>query len=246
MGQLNNKINVFVFLQILCGIAWVIVSNYLWSVLEPVFTTVFPAIHDFFYAIGLRGIFLAFAQFAVFLITMLGTFVGTVMWVMSGGYRKGIGMVALVMGIGLLFGAFASHLKPMNEFDTVGYAMIARAVLTIVVYFGIAAATASQVLEWIAADELRDPSVKIRYSHSIPLCTILPVTHLFIGYAPTMREQFITLAIGSLVLIAFTIWTNRSRRMAWKALGRDRRNVTPAIGGGDFPRVGYDRTMQRF
>ncbi len=246
MQQLNKKINVFVFLQILCGIAWVIASNYLWSVLEPVFTTVFPVVHDVFYAIGLRGFFLAFAQFAVFVITMLGTIVGTVMWIMYGEYRRGIGMIALVMGIGVLFGSFASHVKPLSEFDTVGYAMIARAVLTLVVYFGIAAAVASQVLEWIAADELRDPSVKIRYSHSIPLCTILPVTHLFIGYAPTMRDQFVALAVGSLVLVAFTIWTNRMRRVAWKALGRDRRNVTPEIVGRGFPRIGYDRTTQRF
>jgi hypothetical protein len=246
MRQLNNKINVFVFLQILCGIAWVIASNYLWSVLDPVFTTVFTATDSFFYTIGLRGFFLAFAQFAVFAITVLGTFIGTVMWVMSGKYRRGIGMIALVMGIGLLFGSFASHMKPLSEFDTMGFAMIARAVLAIVVYFGIAAATASQVLEWIAADELRDPSVKIRYSHSIPLCTILPVTHLFIGYAPTMFEQFITLAYGSVILIAFTIWTNRSRRNSWKALGRDRRDLTPTIVGSDFPRIGYDSTTQRF
>ncbi len=245
MKQLNAKINTFVFLQILCGIAWVLVSNYLWDAMDPLFTTVFPAIHSGLVWIGLSGIILAFASFASMAIPMMLTFIGTFMWIMSGGYRRGIGMIAFVMGIGILFGAFASHVKPLNEFDSMGYVMIARAVLALAVYFGIAAMSASQVLQWIAEDELRDPTVRIRYTHSIPLCTILPVSMLFIGYAPTMRDQFVALAVGSLVLIIFTVWTNRIRKTSWDALQLALRDAPSIADERRSRRIAYDRTTRR-
>lgn len=214
MRNLNRQINLFVALQILCGLGWILVSNYVGNVLDPVAHAVQTELRG----IGLSGLPLAFAHFFVFVGGMLGMVVGTLIWIMSGSYRRGIGTIAFVMGVGVLFGAAARYMRPINELDTMGYLLVGRAVLVLIVYMSIAAVVASQVLEWVADKALADANVKIRLWLSIPLCTILPVAHLWIGYVETMQEQFVVLAIGSLVLVAFTAWTNRQRTHAYRLL----------------------------
>ncbi len=214
MRKLNAHINVFVGLQILFGVGWIFVTNNI----ADAFDSFWPMVRMGYEALGLSDISLGLAMFATFVIGVLGSLLGIVIWLYNGEYRRGIGMIVLVMGVGVLFGAAARLMRPLNEMDSIGYLLIGRSVLVLVIYLGLAAMVASQVLEWIAADALRNSTVRIRHSRSVPLCTILPVAHLWIGYAETVTAQFVALGIGSLVLIAFTILVNRENERELRRL----------------------------